>query len=641
MAKSDTTLRSLAESFLTGNTSDVVDVITFIESPWGLNFRLTPVQKFILKCFYNLPLEDKEKIIKVPDVVNSETLYDFTEIEYLNWLYDEGRCNTKSVEGKKFRELVLVLGRRGGKSTITSCVSNYEMYKLIKRGDPSRFYGFPPETQICVTNVAPTDEQASVLFNMTLSFSSNCPFLRDRTVNQTLSYFNLQTDADAKHLGKRKRASVLGITGGCASNSLRGRNNIVVIMDEMAFFIDNGGRFSGEEVYKALTPSTATFKGDGKVICISSPYAKYGAFYDRFNQSFQEQDTTLMFKMYSAMVNPQVDPVVLKADRRRNRVSFMCEYGGEFSEKITAWIDDENEFRKCIVNNPKFIQDLAPEIAQDGDFWFQPATRTKYKRAGAQWTPFQDELPTRGVTGVNYYMGIDLGLKNDGTALAIVHKDARTKKIYFDYGVVWFSASSDVWEIENGIYRKCTKFADKDILQVSDIAHEIKELCKWFPIKAGWFDQYNGYSLMENLQKLGLKQFRMEQVTDTLNNDVYQVVKSLYLDKLLEIYDHPILIPELLSLEAEKQSKNKTKVRAPAKTGAHDDLSDAFARAIWEAYQHTCDKSEHITSLVKGGSMIDAAEARETSIEFFKMQKMKNHGVGPRVILKNRKPMYR
>mgnify|MGYP007094908324 FL=1 len=36
----------------------IVDIITFIESPWGLNMQLFPVQRVILKAHYGLALDD-------------------------------------------------------------------------------------------------------------------------------------------------------------------------------------------------------------------------------------------------------------------------------------------------------------------------------------------------------------------------------------------------------------------------------------------------------------------------------------------------------------------------------------------------------------------------------------------------------
>ncbi|GAG98060.1 unnamed protein product, partial [marine sediment metagenome] len=280
---------------------------------------------------------------------------------------------------------------------------------------------------------------------------------------------------------RNPKASIISLAGGCSSNALRGRNAIVVIMDEMAFFLDNSGRFSGSEVYKALTPSVASFKEDGKVICISSPYAKYGSFYERWQQSFHEQEITLAFKMYSSMANPDnVGTAFLKAARRRDKTGFMCEYGAEFSDSVVAWVEDESEFKRCIKNIPQ---------------------------------------KTRGETGIKYFMGIDLGFKNDGAAVAIVHRDPKTGKIILDFADVWFSGASDVWDFEDSIYQGCNKYAGQDLLKMADIVGEIKELVRWFPLQSGTFDQSSGYALAELLKAKGLKQIQMENFTDRKNHE--------------------------------------------------------------------------------------------------------------------------
>lgn len=593
----DNLIAELAKEFITGNSDEVVDIITFVEAAWGLNINLLPAQRFILKCLYGLELDGTNKVINVPDVVNEHLLYTFTEKEFLHWLYEEGRCNVDITEGKIFQELVLALGRRGTKSTMASCISNYELYKLVKRGDPSRHYNFPPNTAISILNVAPTDDQSGIVFDMTKAMAMRCPYMRDRSLHDTMTYFDLQTDADMKMRG-RPKASLVSIAGGCSSNALRGRNAIIVIMDEMAHFIDNNGRFSGSEVYKALTPSISSFGRDGKIVSISSPYAKFGSFYDRFVQSFDEPEITLMFKMYSAMVNPTIPTEILRAARRRDRVGFMCEYGGEFSDSIVAWIDDEEEFKRCVVN----------------------------------------KTPTgRGVLDEKYFMGIDIGFKNDGNSIAIVHKDKKTGKIILDYANVWYSSSSDVWDYDDGIYKDCNKYAEGELLKMSDLVQEVKDLLRWFPVKSGVFDQSNGYALAELFRASNIKHITMTHFTDKLNSDVYTLSKRLYAEGLIELFDHQVLVPEMLSLEAERKTGKKVLVRAPNRRGAHDDISDAFVRAVWMCYTGFKDRARNL-SVGAGGTIgptgnINAGGAASVTKETpqaYHLKKLKMHGDHPR-----------
>lgn len=60
---------------------DVVDIITFIESEWGLKMKLFPIQRVILKAHYGIPLDDKVKDVPVSDWrrINNRMM---TELEY-------------------------------------------------------------------------------------------------------------------------------------------------------------------------------------------------------------------------------------------------------------------------------------------------------------------------------------------------------------------------------------------------------------------------------------------------------------------------------------------------------------------------------------------------------------------------------
>lgn len=592
---SNSLISEIAKEFVSGSR-EIVDIITFVEAPWGLNLKLFPTQKFILRCFYGMPLDNVTKNIPVPDLTNEHILFTLTEQEFLAWLYAEGRCNTNAVEGKIFNELILSIGRRGTKSTTSACISNYELYKLLKRGNPALYYGQHATAKIAILNVAPTDDQAGDLFDIIQGLATNCPFMKDRALHTTQTYFDLMTDDDIR--ADRNNPSLISIAGGCSSNGLRGKNAILVIMDEMAFFIDNAGRFSGGEVYKALTPSAANFKRDGKILCMSSPYAKYGKFYERFIQS-KDEPNTLMFKMYSAMGNPSLASEILIAARRRDRASFMCEFGGEFSDTITAWIDDENEFKQCIT-------EAIP--------------------------------PPRGVPDTAYYWGLDLGFKNDGTGLAIVHKDRDTDQIVLDYADVWFSGASDVWEFENSIYKDCTKYYDRDLIQMSDIMNDVKELMQWFPAKSGIFDQHNGYALAELFRQNQLLQFEMVQFTESTNSEVFELVKRLYAENLISLYNHPVLVPELMTLEAEARAK--IKVRAPTRRGCHDDISVAYARAVWSCFKNHQDRPKNIAT-GSGGSVSRVGESLRTeTAKSFLVKQQRLHGEHPRVAMQQ-KQMFR
>lgn len=575
-------LQNMAASYaMSLQSSECADIITFTRSDWGLNFVLSPVQEVILRMFYGLPLDDQYECVKVPDDTGSKIIATFTQLDFINYLIEEGKTNIKKIEpGHAYKELILCLGRRSGKSVLSSIISTYETYKLVKMGNPQAHFKFPSGQQISVTLVSTTEEQSQTMFDMVRTRGADCTYLKDRILHTTQSYFDVLTDDDREK--NRPKGSVKLQSGGSSSAALRGSNNIVVIFDEAAFFMDGDGRSSGGEVYKALTPSILTFGSEGKILLLSSPNGKSGLFYNKYKESFDDTDRILMFQLYSALANPLVDSSFLRSEKRRDRKSFDCEYGANFLDTLSAWIDDVPLFEKCID------QERTTNL-------------------------------TKGKLGIEYFWGIDLGLKNDGTAITICHRDKESEKIVIDYSDVWFSSSSDIWDSTNKIYKEnCNKkLSGYSILPMEQIVETIKELAENFPPSDGWFDQFNGQALYEMLQNEGFRQFRMVPVTNGLNMQTFQTVKNLYTSELIEIPNLELLITELYTLEEKRNSGNFI-VEAPQRQGFHDDISVSMVRAVYACYNAKLKNRQEAIILSNNGA---------GSYHQYQQRKAKFHGI--------------
>ena len=107
----------LCETALDGRKVRIFNVLQYAEASWGLDMGLYPVQRFIVKLYYNLPLDDKIRDIIVTDMFKQRVLYEFTEAEYLKFLYNEGRCNIGEQDHMR-RQLILPIGRRSGKCIV-------------------------------------------------------------------------------------------------------------------------------------------------------------------------------------------------------------------------------------------------------------------------------------------------------------------------------------------------------------------------------------------------------------------------------------------------------------------------------------------------------------------------------------------
>lgn len=476
-------------------------------------------------------------------------------------------------------------------SSITAFISTYETYRLLKMGNPQAYYGFPKGQEIAVCTTASSETNAMTLFNLIKAYCLNCNFLKDKVVNRSREFFTLSTDTDTTNGAD---PSIFLLCGGAKSTSIRGHNNIVVIIDEAAFLPVTGDG-NGDELYNALTPSIATFtkrqedgtqRGEGKIILLSSPYGKSGLFYKKFIESFDFKDSMLMFNMYTSMVNPGVDSSILHDEKKRNPSMFECEYCAKFSDAVSSWIEDS----------------VIAEIVDEK-------------------LPVN---PKRGVSDIEYFMGIDYAGKTDGAAIAIVHKD--NDKLVLDYADVYYASQSDVWGDENSIYKESNRmFADYEYVPLEGFAAEVKRLNEIYPTVYGWFDQFNGYGLLEALMKNGLHQFEIKSLTSSLNQQMYQVVKELIHSELVRIPRHPILIPEISTLQ-EVKTGAKTSVSAPQRRGFHDDITDAFVIACYGCYIGQKGMMTDGRAIGADGGRGISMLAGKRAYDAYRLKKARDHG---------------
>ncbi|MFA5999534.1 MAG: hypothetical protein WC783_00935 [Candidatus Paceibacterota bacterium] len=514
------------------------DIVTFLEADWGIKQHLHPVEKFVLKEFYNIPLNDYDRDINLRDYPDEKIVYSFTEAEFEVFLHERKQLSKSPDFNPEmaYQELVVLAGRRSMKTFLTSCIDSYEVAKLIHKENPQGYYGLPENEEIKFVNVATRGRQSKILYRAIVNMI-NRPFFnkyryKEKATNENA--IKLYTAYDLKCLkeGKRVLPSITVTSDACTASGSRGEGNLIVALDEIAHFKSNEGNQSDSEVYNAISPSISTFNEDGKLILITSPLGEFGVAFEHFMGAFKELGEpggTISFRLPTWWCNPKITMSYLTKAEKRKPDSFLSEYGAELIGGKGSAIEK--------------IEKLTTAMS----------TALTYR--------------TRGLPEIRYYLALDAGYANDTFAAAIVHLDGTMSVLDALFG--WKAGEGD--------------FMDLNILNPKEIAPKILEIYKSFRIVSAICDQWESYGLLAELSMLGITNITRISFNRQLNSEVNRKFLS-------ELYSGNIIMPndisfksELLSLRKELLAGHELRIEAPP--GKHDDRYSATSRAIFHAFE--------------------------------------------------------
>jgi hypothetical protein len=617
-----------------------VDVLTYIRAEWGLRENPYPIQQFILKLIYGLPLDDratdsvvkvinnttiqvdridafshesvldigeykKLKVVKydrdnsqlvfeqtITGIVPGDLIYPriltwdkfrenvigaYTETEFLKFLYAEGpntpncRCNLNPELhnmrlGQQIHMIILRMGRRGTKTTQSQWIGCYTAYKILKKYNPQKYFKFRQEQPIRITLMATAREQAQELLAPARAAMSRSPYLKRFVESNSKQKLVLNTPYNKAHgLSSESGITIAAIP--CSAKAARGPANVIALLEEFgAFYYElAGSNKSDQAVYEAIAPSTSDFTNpetgnpEGMVMIISTPLSKETYMYTLEDKIWKKEITNaLVLHLPSAWLNSNLKPEILKNEYSKGADYFEREFEACYSDQIS----------------PAIPKELVEKCRKD---------------------PIYSE---KIHIGEETYMGFDLGLKNDGTAIWIVAVNSlgearvvHREYIRYNYKSNWKDFVDD---------------KDDSALSIEKIAKHVDYLWTYWGVLKGLGDQWNSYGFASYLQSSARHNLELPEINSQYNDRIARNFMSFLSQGRVEYYedakdwDHSdSFLRELTKLQKTLSSGTppRMKIHAPSIKGAHDDRFSALSRALFCAEMSIADRPSSSKSM--------------------------------------------
>jgi len=230
-----------------------------------------------------------------------------------------------------YKELAMVAGTGGGKSTLGSLFIARDTFDLLIREDPAGDYGLSPFSLVTLFCIARSLDQAADTIFAEVRERMKAPFF--------MEYLPRFREYDIKF---RKHPDVQICAGGAVSaGSLMGRNVKCVVFDEITSYDETKSQRGAWQVYTRLRKSTNRFGFDGHVIAISMPWHVNDIIMTLVRQGRNKPRT--LVKAYTTWeMNPtkSFDSPEMQDELRRDPVTFWRDYGIQPHASLDSYYSD-------------------------------------------------------------------------------------------------------------------------------------------------------------------------------------------------------------------------------------------------------------------------------------------------------------
>ena len=249
---------------------------------------------------------------------------------------------------KRVRELIIIGGRRGAKSAISSLIVTDAALRFDGKRRTIGGVTLPAMRKgerATVFCLGPDRDTARIVLSYVKGYFQNIPALKAMVTRETLTGLELVNGCDV-------------VVASSDYRSIRGRAVLCAVLDETAMMRDEFSARPDTEVFAALKPGTMTLRDQAMIVAISTPLTKTGLLWQKYAEHYgKPDDNVLVIKATSLQLNPLLDAQEIEteiaADPVKNRSEYLCEWRESLSSFIPSEILDAAIIRGKTVLSPR------------------------------------------------------------------------------------------------------------------------------------------------------------------------------------------------------------------------------------------------------------------------------------------------
>jgi len=591
------------------SSSGLMSILQFVED-LGLDFGVFPYAKLILKLFYiNTPGNESIKITD-EDLELIEKIDNYGQGN--PWLLAKAKKVQSGEITKPFQYLVMALGRRSGKTFLSSAITAYEVYKLItmivcpkckdmkpvQSGElcpdcgskclnhPQGYLGVRGAEPLRIFIAATSLTQAkNTGLKMHKERAMESPLLEARYTPEEETVF-YRTEFDEQRYKRQKAMGMHNVqlkgsieVAAIHSNSaaLHGTATILAYFDEFALF-NTDGKDNDTKLLEAILAQTTTYRAlhpeAGRVMMTSMPNKKEGKFWTNFDQGrLPQADNFLVIQMPTWEWRNDMTKEFLESDmiyeEDAEGLSFDKLFGAQFVDEGADVYLPETAVEYAFANPENIAKKPGPENAM-----------------------------------IKYYMHIDCAFKTCNYAYCIIHYEYRFNPKTNQYENFYIEDDSFFWTPSK---RNPEHFVDNETgkeYTINEILHYIADVARKFRVVSFSYDGMQSTESISFFRRRGLP-VRLLSFNGNKAREIYDNLRTIMLDgRVIACQNDLQLKVELQNLRVKRTARGPNIVANHAGVVKTKDVADCFAGACFLSTERTSRKAltSRVMNLPLGGN---------------------------------------